>query len=42
MRITEDVRDYAKKKALDEQAALELGMIEKAEEFKKNGLEIYK
>ena len=42
MRITEDVRDYAKKKALDEQAALEVGMIEKAEEFKKNGLEIYK
>jgi len=41
MRITEDVRDYAKKKALDEQAALELGMIEKAEEFKKKGLEIY-
>jgi phosphomethylpyrimidine synthase len=41
MRITEDVRDYAKKKALDEQAALELGMIEKAEEFKKKGMEIY-
>jgi len=41
MRITEDVRDFAKKKALDEQAALELGMIEKAEEFKKKGMEIY-
>ncbi|TAK08820.1 MAG: phosphomethylpyrimidine synthase ThiC [Candidatus Manganitrophaceae bacterium] len=41
MRITEDVRDYAKKKALDEQAALELGMIEKSEEFKKKGMEIY-
>ncbi|MFY9268840.1 MAG: phosphomethylpyrimidine synthase ThiC [Candidatus Manganitrophaceae bacterium] len=41
MKITEDVRDYAKKKALDEQAALELGMIEKAEEFKKKGMAIY-
>ncbi|MBI3803465.1 MAG: phosphomethylpyrimidine synthase ThiC [Nitrospirae bacterium] len=41
MRITEDVRDYAQKKALDAQAALELGMIEKAEEFKKKGSEIY-
>ena len=42
MKITEDVREYAAKKALDERAALELGLIEKAEEFKKSGLEIYK
>ena len=42
MRITEEVREYAAKNALDEQSGLELGMIEKSEEFKKGGLEIYK
>jgi phosphomethylpyrimidine synthase len=41
MRITEDVREYAAKNALDEQSALELGMIEKSEEFKKKGSQIY-
>lgn len=41
MRITEDVRDYATKKGVDENAALQVGMKEKAEEFKKTGLEIY-
>jgi phosphomethylpyrimidine synthase len=41
MRITEDVRDYAAQKGLDEKEALEVGMKEKAEEFKKTGLEIY-
>jgi phosphomethylpyrimidine synthase len=41
MKITEDVREYAKEKALDEAAALEIGMKEKAEEFKKAGLKIY-
>jgi len=41
MKITEDVREYAKEKALDEAAALETGMKEKAEEFKKAGLKIY-
>ncbi|MBI3609884.1 MAG: phosphomethylpyrimidine synthase ThiC [Nitrospirae bacterium] len=41
MKITEDVREYAKEKALDEQAALEIGMKEKAEEFKKAGMKIY-
>ncbi len=41
MRITEDVRDYAAQKGVDEKTALEVGMKEKAEEFKKAGLEIY-
>ena len=41
MKITEDVRQYAAEKALDEQAAIEAGMKEKSEEFKKAGLEIY-
>jgi len=41
MKITEDVRQYAAEKALDEQAAIQAGMKEKAEEFKKTGLELY-
>ncbi|MBI3315710.1 MAG: phosphomethylpyrimidine synthase ThiC, partial [Candidatus Omnitrophica bacterium] len=41
MKITQDVRDYAVRKALDEKKALEEGLKEKAEEFKKAGLEIY-
>jgi phosphomethylpyrimidine synthase len=42
MKITQDVRDYAAQKALDETKALEAGLSEKAEEFKKTGLEIYR
>ncbi|MBI3249077.1 MAG: phosphomethylpyrimidine synthase ThiC [Deltaproteobacteria bacterium] len=42
MKITQDVRDYAEQKQLDEQAALEAGMKEKAEEFKQTGAEIYR
>jgi phosphomethylpyrimidine synthase len=41
MKITQDVRDYAAQKALDEAKALETGLYEKAEEFKKTGSEIY-
>jgi len=41
MKITQDVRDYAAKKGLDEEAALTAGMKEKAEEFKKTGSKIY-
>jgi phosphomethylpyrimidine synthase len=41
MKITQDVRDYAAQKELDEQATLSVGMAEKAEEFKKAGAEIY-
>jgi phosphomethylpyrimidine synthase len=42
MKITQDVRDYAKEHGIESaEAALELGMKEKAEEFKKSGGEVY-
>jgi phosphomethylpyrimidine synthase len=41
MKITQDVRDYAAQKGIEEQAALAIGMEEKAEEFKKGGAKIY-
>ncbi|MFB3115608.1 MAG: phosphomethylpyrimidine synthase ThiC [Nitrospirales bacterium] len=41
MKITQDVRDYAAKKQMDEQAALQAGLQEKSEEFRKTGGEIY-
>jgi phosphomethylpyrimidine synthase len=41
MKITQDVRDYAAQKELDEQAALAAGMQEMSEQFKKVGAEIY-
>ena len=41
MKITEDVREYAAKLGLEEQAALETGMAEKAKEFAEKGAEIY-
>ncbi len=41
MKITQDVRDYAAQKGIEEQAALAIGMEEKAEEFKKSGAKIY-
>ncbi len=41
MKITQDVREYAAQKEIDEQAALGVGMKEKAEEFVKKGVEIY-
>jgi phosphomethylpyrimidine synthase len=41
MKITQDVRDYADSLKVDEDKALELGMKEKAEEFKKAGSEVY-
>jgi phosphomethylpyrimidine synthase len=42
MKITQDVRDYAEQKQLDERTALEVGMKEKSEEFRKSGAEIYR
>ncbi|MDX2252448.1 MAG: phosphomethylpyrimidine synthase ThiC [Nitrospira sp.] len=42
MKITQDVRDYAAQKHIDEQQAIQIGMKEKAEEFKKTGAEIYR
>ena len=41
MKITQDVREYAAQKQIDEQAALELGMQEKAKEFVEKGAEVY-
>jgi phosphomethylpyrimidine synthase len=41
MKITQDVREYAAQKQIDEQAALGVGMKEKAEEFLSAGAEIY-
>lgn len=42
MKITQDVRDYAKQQGIgDVQAALQSGMKEKAREFKDRGSEIY-
>nr|WP_296749613.1 phosphomethylpyrimidine synthase ThiC [Thioalkalivibrio sp.] len=42
MKITQDVRDYAAKKGLSEQEALEKGMQEKAAEFVTEGARIYR
>jgi phosphomethylpyrimidine synthase len=42
MKITQDVRDYAATQGVDEQAALEAGMAEKAREFREQGVEIYR
>ena len=42
MKITQDVRDYAAQLQVDEHKAIQIGMKEKAEEFKKTGAEIYR
>ncbi|HKO42836.1 MAG TPA: phosphomethylpyrimidine synthase ThiC [Pyrinomonadaceae bacterium] len=42
MKITQDVREYAAQKELDEETALTAGMKEKAEEFVASGGEIYR
>ncbi|HTD90675.1 MAG TPA: phosphomethylpyrimidine synthase ThiC [Burkholderiales bacterium] len=41
MKITQDVRDYAAQQGVDEKAALQKGMEEKAIEFVKKGAEVY-
>jgi len=41
MSITEDVREYAKEKEIDEKEALKEGMKEQAKKFKESGKEIY-
>ncbi len=41
MKITEDVRRYAKENAIDESSAIEHGLRRKAEEFQHSGAEIY-
>ena len=40
-KITQDVREYAAQKEIEEQAALGVGMKEKAREFVAAGGEIY-
>jgi phosphomethylpyrimidine synthase len=42
MKITQDVRDYARAQGVAEEEALKQGMQEKAVEFKRQGAEIYK
>ena len=42
MKITQDVRDYAKENGLDTDEALKKGLEEKAEQFKASGSELYK
>ena len=41
MKITEDVRKFAKEQGLDSTEAIEAGMQAKASEFKDQGSEIY-
>jgi phosphomethylpyrimidine synthase len=41
MKITQDVREYAKEQGLEEEKALAVGMAEKAKEFAATGAEIY-
>jgi len=41
MKITQDVRDFAEKQGLQEDAALLRGMEEKSKEFKEKGSEVY-
>jgi phosphomethylpyrimidine synthase len=41
MKITEDVREFAKKKGIEEKKALLAGMEEKAREFREKGSELY-
>ena len=41
MKITQDVREYAASKDLDEQKALDKGMEEKAKEFRETGSNLY-
>jgi len=42
MKITQDVRDYAEKLQVGEQQAIQIGMKEKSEEFRKTGSELYR
>jgi phosphomethylpyrimidine synthase len=42
LKITQDVREYAAQKQIDESEALLVGLHEKAEEFLASGGEIYR
>jgi phosphomethylpyrimidine synthase len=41
MKITEEIREYARNMGVTEEAALEEGMAQKADEFKESGSELY-
>ena len=41
MKITQDVREYAKQKGLEESDAIAVGMKEKSEEFRDKGAELH-
>ncbi len=41
MKITQDVREYAKQQGMSEDVAIDKGMLEKSQEFKEKGTEIY-
>ena len=41
MEITQQVREYARQKGLDDAAALEHGLADKAAEFREGGLDVY-
>ncbi|MBV8302358.1 MAG: phosphomethylpyrimidine synthase ThiC [Candidatus Dormibacteraeota bacterium] len=41
MRITQDIREYAKRKGVDEGLAVEIGLREKSREFRDEGSHIY-
>jgi phosphomethylpyrimidine synthase len=42
MKITQDVRNYAREKGIGSEQALEQGMAEKAEEFREHGSRVYR
>jgi phosphomethylpyrimidine synthase len=42
MKITQDVRDYARAHGLEERTAIEAGLAEKATEFRDSGAEVYR
>jgi len=42
MKITQEVRDFAEKQGMSEDAALQAGLDEKSEEFKKAGSQLYR
>ena len=41
MSITQDVREYARTHGLDDSNVIEIGLVEKAEEFRAAGGQIY-
>jgi phosphomethylpyrimidine synthase len=42
MRITQDVRDYAASQGVSESEAINTGMAQKAQEFTRQGAELYR